>query len=128
MFYQRLSREILFDHITAYNLGGRVVSDTYIRYTTGAYEFRIRQVLTGFEDAPEVETKAVKGKVTFSGRLPAIAEGVKVSYNDYSQVYMRTGPGEFIYTYIYINKEPVCLYFCAIVLCLVVQPQGHGSP
>lgn len=73
--------------------GGSVVSDTYIRYTTGAYEFRIRQELTGFEDVPEMETRALKGTITFNGRLPSVAGGVEVSYDDYTQVYMRTGPG-----------------------------------
>lgn len=69
------------------------MSDTYIRYTTGAYEFRIRQEFNGFADAPEVQSRALHGTVTINGRLPSIEKGVEVAYEDYSQVYTRTGPG-----------------------------------
>nr|XP_039259166.1 nidogen-like [Styela clava] len=72
--------------------GGKIVSETYIRYTTGQYEFRIRQEYDQVINDPEGgEGKVLNGRMTFSGRLPPVEEGENINVDDYTQIYKRTG-------------------------------------
>lgn len=74
--------------------GGKIVSDTYIRYITGQYEFRIRQEYDQVIDDPAGgDGKVLNGRMTFNGRLPEVYEDEAIEVDDYTQVYKRTGAG-----------------------------------